>query len=705
MRRRGIAIGIILVVIVVVVVFAATFNVNRYRGAIQSELEQRLVRKVTLGDMHLNLFPPRFRVQNLTIADDPAFVTEKPFVQTHQLDVSVKLLPLLRGNVDIDSLSLQRPNVELIKNRQGTWNFSSLGGSSASSGPAGHRISLAKLAISDGQLAVTDLRGRRRRSVYDHIDVDVRNFTPNGPFSLDVAAHLPGPGTQEIRLQGQGGPIVGDRPAATAFHGNLELKQVEIAGLRTFLDSPALANTDGVLSGQTKISSESGTLAANGRTSVQNARMGGLALGYPITADYDVTDDVATDVITIRSTTLTLGTTPIVVNGTVNTAPTPPQVDIRLRADNVSMTEAAKLAAGSGVGLAPGTNVEGTMSADIQARGAADKPALSGVISGREVQISGKNIPQPARVKSINLVLAPSEIRSDNFNVTSGGTTLTVQFTLRQYLSKSPLVNATLQASNAALPEVLSMAKAYGVTALDKISGAGNLNIDMHATGPMQELTSAEMVRALNGTLDLNLNNLRYSGIDIGHQLASIGGFLKSNEKDRGFTDISRMTGSIVVKNGVAQTNNVLAQLDIGNVAAAGIANLVNQALDLRLNAVLSKDFSQQVGGTGIGGYLNTALANNQGELVVPAIVTGTFQNPKFAPDLQKVAQMKLKGLIPNSNNPLTGVAGVLGGLLGAKPGNQPQQQQPQPAQPSPVQQILDIFGGKKKQQEQPPQR
>ena len=230
--------------------------------------------------------------------------------------------------------------------------------------------------------------------------------------------------------------------------------------------------------------------------------------------------------------------------------------------------------------------------------------------------------------------------------------------------------------------------------------------MDLHAAGPLQALTSAEVVKALNGTLNLNFNNVRYAGSDIGYQLASIGGFLKPSEKDQGFTNISRMTGDIAVKNGFAQTNNLLATLDIGNVGVAGTTNLVNEALDLRVTAVLSKDFSQRAGGTGIGGYMSTALANNQGELVIPAIVTGTFENPKFTPDLQKVAQMKLKGLVPNLNNPSGGVAGILGGLLGQKGGSQTQQQpQQEQQQPNPVQQLFDIFGNKKKQEQQAPSK
>jgi len=113
---------------------------------------------------------------------------------------------------------------------------------------------------------------------------------------------------------------------------------------------------------------------------------------------------------------------------------------------------------------------------------------------------------------------------------------------------------------------------------------------------------------------------------------------------------------------------------------------------------VLSKAFTDKLGGAAsLSGFMNTALGNSQGETVIPVIVTGTFQNPKFAPDLKQIAQMKLKGLLPNSNNPSSAVSGILGGLLGQKSakGTQSQQnQQPQNA----VDQIMGIFGKRKKQ-------
>ena len=51
----------------------------------------------------------------------------------------------------------------------------------------------------------------------------------NTPFTLDATVHMTGAGAQDIRLQGQGGPIAEQDPSKTPFRGTLELKQVGIA--------------------------------------------------------------------------------------------------------------------------------------------------------------------------------------------------------------------------------------------------------------------------------------------------------------------------------------------------------------------------------------------------------------------------------------------------------------------------------------------
>jgi hypothetical protein len=205
----------------------------------------------------------------------------------------------------------------------------------------------------------------------------------------------------------------------------------------------------------------------------------------------------------------------------------------------------------------------------------------------------------------------------------------------------------------------------------------------------------------LNGTVAMNFHDVRYSGADASHELTAIAGILGLHQQNQGFTNINKMTGNIDIKNGVAQTTNTEALLDIGNVGINGTANLIDEALNLRVTAVLPSELTQKAGGTNVAGYLKTALANSQGQLVIPAMVTGTFQHPRFEPDLQQV--MKLKGLIPNFDNPSAAASGIVGNLLKQQFANQnqnpSQQQGSRPA--NPLQQLQNLFGAKPGQQPQ----
>src|SRR5579864_5507983 len=367
MRRIAVVIGIVVVVIVLAVgVLVATFNPNDYQATIQTKLEQQLNRKVTLGNMSLGLFPLRFRVANLAIAEDPKFNRSGTFVQTQELSVSVKLLPLLSKSVEVDSLTLEHPRVELIKNAEGVWNFASLGEKTPAAAPSSsqQQFSLGELAINDGQVAITDMQDRRPRTVYDHINLKLTDFAPDSPFNLDASVQLPGAGSQEVSLKGKGGPLSHADPAATPFKGTLDLKGVEIAGLQKFLQSPALVNTDGVLSGHTDIASANGKLSANGQMDLEKPKLHGIDVGYPINMDYDVSDDLTNDLLTISKGAIKLGPTPLSLSGTMNSKPTPAQLNMNLKANNVSIAEIARLAAAAGIAFAPGTTVNGQISAD-----------------------------------------------------------------------------------------------------------------------------------------------------------------------------------------------------------------------------------------------------------------------------------------------------------------------------------------------------
>src|SRR6185295_17597823 len=117
---------LLIVVVIAALAFRALVDVNRYRPQIEAKLRDRLGRDVSLGPMKLSLIPLAFRVENAVIGEDPAFDTGLPFARVETLFVSPELFPLLRHEVQISSVQLDRPSLELVRNEKGVWNFSSL---------------------------------------------------------------------------------------------------------------------------------------------------------------------------------------------------------------------------------------------------------------------------------------------------------------------------------------------------------------------------------------------------------------------------------------------------------------------------------------------------------------------------------------------------------------------------------------------------
>ena len=938
MRKLVIAVAAVIVLIVIFIVCLPYFvDINQYRGEIQAQLQNRLHRPVQFGALALAVFPLRVKAQNVVVGEDSRFHSKLPFAQVGEMDISIKLLPLLTKTISISSLTLKRPQIELIKDEAGVWNFSGIGRPAATPMPSAVPVpaqptpaptaaaasnsesafALDELKIADGQIAVTDLQKHQPREVYDHIDATVNDYAPAKQFSVDLAAHIPGKGAETLSLAGKVGPINQANMLSTPFNGKLKLNEVSLAGAQKFLNAAALEGSDAMLSGSTDLVNSGGKMAAKGSLKIDDAVVHNIQVGYPINADFDVTDDLATDVIQIKQGELKLGSTPLNISGSFNTHNTPSIADLNISAKDASIEDAARLAAAFGAVFSPNAKIAGKLTANVHAQGPTNNLALNGTVNGRNLEVTGKDIPQVVKVPSLDLTMTPQEIRSSPFTATSGATTLAGQMTIAQYTTLSPTIDATLKTVNGKVDELLNIAKAYGVSAVEGMSGSGAITLDLHATGPikntdamnfsgsgaiqnatlktpsltqplnvrnanlqftqnsinltninaalgstnasgnlsvanfqaprltfalsadklniteLQKLTatnkstparkagsswnlvptaeaasgpqpsfldtatgsgtiavgtliydrtqltnvhsgvnlnhgvvqltpltgqvfngqingsitadlrhetssfavnakltgadanqlltavanmkdtltgtlnatmnqtfstpaSGDVVQTLNGPFTLNLTNGKLMKIDLLNELGKIGKF---GGGSKGYTSISSMSGTFDVRNGVANTNDLKAALDVGTMAATGTINLVNEALGLHLTAVLDKAFSQSAGGTNVGGYLNTVLGNKNGELVLPVIITGTMSHPVVAPDMAKIAQMKLNNILPSAAGLIGGkggAGGILGTLLGGGQAQQGQQQ-PQPgkqAQPSPQQQLQDALGG-----------
>ena len=360
---------------------------------------------------------------------------------------------------------LDKPQIELVRNAAGVWNYSTLGSSSGSSGSQTN-LPLSNLQITDGEVGYTDRMNNQARAVYDHIDLKLTGFAPGKQFGIELAVHFPGTGNQTLAFNGNACPLEQGRNAGLPpISGRVKLDQVSLSAVNRFSAGALPPQTDTVASGQADINSSGNTLAGKGDLKLENTVVHGAKIDYPIEADYDFTEDRTQEKIQIRSAVLKLGPTTLNVSGDVDTRAKPTNLNLKLVTKDSSITEIAKLAGALGVAFNPAYQVKGTVSMDVTAKGPVSAPQLSGSITGKQLAASGGEIKQPVSVPEIDLTLSPETVMSNTFTARSGSTALAAAFSLSQYSTKNRNVDATIKTDGANLAELLDIANAYGVSA------------------------------------------------------------------------------------------------------------------------------------------------------------------------------------------------------------------------------------------------
>jgi hypothetical protein len=160
--RRALAwTGIVLGVLIgAVLLTLALIDWNALKGPIERAASARSGRTVSIAgnlDVHVWSWTPSASIEGLTIGNPP-WETGKPMAQVERLQVQLKLLPLLKGDVILPRVELIRPRVYLHRDASGraNWTFESKRPTDAPAGPPPKLPVVRDFLIQDGQLTVRD---------------------------------------------------------------------------------------------------------------------------------------------------------------------------------------------------------------------------------------------------------------------------------------------------------------------------------------------------------------------------------------------------------------------------------------------------------------------------------------------------------------------------------------------------------------------
>ena len=446
LKIAGIVIAVIIVLLLIIPLFV---NADSFRPLIQSKAQEALGRNVQIGKLGLSLFSGSLSADGITIADDPKF-SNQPFLTAKSLDVSVDVMPLIFSReLHVNSIKLVQPQVALISNAQGQWNYSSLGSPAASGNtpqqapeksspkpapstaqkpseaPANYAVD--EIDITNGKLTISEIPSKQPPSIYSDVDLSLKKFAPGSrmPFTLSLKAPRGG----AIKANGTAGPLNPNDASLTPLQLDLKNSAVEIAGL-----APT-SGISGLLDMNAKFTSDgrSADLTGNGTISHFKAVANGTAAKDPLGFNYNTKYSYASRegnlnaTVTARKNTARLSGTYQMREAML--------LHMNLNGQGLSVDELESLLPAFGVVLPSGSSLQGgTLSANLNLQGPLDQLTIAGPISLNNTKLAGFNLSQKmsglsqlAGIKtgndttiqtfSSNVNVTPAVTRADNINL------------------------------------------------------------------------------------------------------------------------------------------------------------------------------------------------------------------------------------------------------------------------------------------------
>ena len=397
MKKLGIVLGsIVALIIIAVLAIPYLVNAEKFRPMVESKAKAAVGRSVTIGKMEISLFKGGVVLNDVAVSDDPAF-SKEPFLQAKSLTVGVEMMPLITSqDVRVTSVVLDEPQINLIHNAAGKWNFDSLGAQTKEEhkgGASNANVSVQALQVSHGKITVE--QGNKKR-VYDDVNVTLKDFSDRSAFPFTVDAKTPGGGS--LNVDGEAGPLAKGDVTLTPMHGTIKIENLDIAATGFV---PPDSGLSGVIDYDGSVKSDGKDVHSEGKVSAKNLKV--VKTGSPakqvIHLDYasDLNLETKKGTLTRGDVSAGNGNNPARITGTIDTKPETPVLNAVLKAKGMPIDTIEGLLPAVGVVLPPGSQLQGgTADADLAIQGPIDKLVTSGPVDINNAKLAGFNLKSKA---------------------------------------------------------------------------------------------------------------------------------------------------------------------------------------------------------------------------------------------------------------------------------------------------------------------
>ncbi|MBS0374481.1 MAG: AsmA family protein [Proteobacteria bacterium] len=641
-----VAASILGLLVVAIVAILLLVDPNRHRATIEAQVQQLTGRPFAIaGTMKLSLFPWIALDVGRVSLGNPAGFGAEPALVAERTRVGAKLLPLLAGRLEISRVALDGLEISVVRHADGhhNWEMPAKSTPNAPTGSAGRSassLSVEGIDVIRASLTVRD-EGASAVTRVRELEFHSGALGRGSATDLTLAARVDaGEGTPvlAVKLATQA-TVDGDRSRAT-------LAGLKISGERTAPGGRALP-----------FSFESPQVALDWKAGTVEPAKATLRLGdVRIEAELDAghwSEPRALDArlrlpeFSPRATLPTLGITLPAMRATDALDKLAGSLALHVRGDSLTIDpldltlDTSHLRGRLGRSGGPDPRLEADLSIDAidvdryrapdaaaNKTAAPTKPEELPVATLRALNAIGKLTIGRATVAALPLTdvrldftAAKGEIHAAPSARAFGGVA-----DLDVRLDAARDVPALALAANVRDIDVGAAVKAYAKS--DRLSGRALAAAKLGGAGR----TSAALVDALSGPIDVEVHNGALEGIDLAYELERAEAVLsrqvpapRSGPERTPFTVLNAHSN---LKGGVLATDPLRIETPVLKVAGKGTFQLSDQSVDYQITTVL-----QQA----------PASAPALRGLEIPVAVTGTVRDYKVRPDLGGVAKARLK--------------------------------------------------------------
>ncbi len=612
--------------VLAVAVAVMVIDPNAYRDEIAAFAERQLGRELTIeGEIDWTFLPwLGLEIGRVTVADAEGF-HDAPFVELDRVAASVRVWPLLRGELETRVLELDRPVIRLMRDRQGRPNWADLaerlGGpeatetgtqapaetppdSSAGAEQAGGAGALADATIGGVEIREAAIhwtdRSAGQEMVIDPVNVSLDTLRLDQPIDIHADALIGG--QERIALDGEARVTLAEStPELTA---SWTLAPLDPKGVISALglEPPTTADPQALR-----------RLAGSGEAVVTPER--------------------------IELPTLTLELDDSRLQGEATVQPQGPSIDLTLALDAIDADRYLPPAAADDAGA-------GMASGEAGAAGETDNGTGDGAASG-DASLGD------LRAVSLDFPLAPLRDLTLDGQVEIGELHIA---DLRIEALEASLAGADGEVGADALEARLYDGRFSGHATLNARGEAPAFDIAtrlegvrfgplledlldrdwLHGTGRFRFSGSGggphlhALIEDFEGEGRLALEDGALLGLNIPHEIRKAGARLQGEEppeapQDEERTDFTELTASLALSDGVARNDDLLLKAPLFQARGAGEADILAERIDYRIDTTLDEGLAAE----------EAPLLHDLAGVTVPLTITGALLEPDLGVDAQ----------------------------------------------------------------------